>query len=214
MFEPTKRSGIDAIARKLGIGILPGTVVDPNAANLGLDNPAIAVAPRYPVHPAVENFQVVTIYPHAAALSIEKQNEWLATPVISTLSRTWNETGPIKGEVSRNPDQGELSGPLVLAYSLERQINGKEQRIIIIGDGDFLSNTYIGNAGNLNLGINLLRWLSSDDQLLNIPAKVAPDLLLQLSDAEGAIIGLGFLLILPIVLFTTGFIVWWRRRRL
>ncbi|OQX46976.1 MAG: ABC transporter, partial [Candidatus Sedimenticola endophacoides] len=98
-------------------------------------------------------------------------------------------------------------------YSLERRIHDKTQRVIVLGDGDFLSNTYIGNGGNLDLGINLLRWLSGDEGLLDIPSRVANDLLLQLSDTQGAIIGLGFLLILPVALFTAGGLVWWRRGR-
>lgn len=214
LLEPDQTQGFESLAELLGINVLPGTVVDPNAADLGLDNPAITVAPRYPAHPVVASFEIVTIYPYAAALSVTPKNDWQAEAVITTLPRTWNETTPIKGEVSRNADEGELPGPLTLGYSLSREINGHQQRVMVIGDGDFLSNTYVGNGGNLDLGVNLLRWLSSDDQLLDIPAKVAPDLQLQLSNAQGAMIGFGFLLILPIGLFAAGGIIWWRRRRL
>jgi len=214
LLEPDQTHSLNELAITLGIDILPGTVVDPNAASLGLDNPAIAVATNYPAHPAVANFRLVTLYPYAAALAVTPKDNWQAEPLIVTLPRTWNETAPIKGEVMRNPELGERAGPLTLGYSLSREINGQSQRVIVIGDGDFLSNTYVGNGGNLDLGINLLRWLSKDDQLLDIPARERADQQLQLSPMQGAIIGLGFLLALPLALFAAGGIIWWRRRRL
>ncbi|WP_255210745.1 hypothetical protein [Methylogaea oryzae] len=58
----------------------------------------------------------------------------------------------------------------------------------MLGDGDFLSNTYLGNGGNLNLGLNLVQWLSHNDQLINIPAKTASDAKLELSKSASAVI--------------------------
>ena len=83
---------------------------------------------------------------------------------------------------------------------------------MVIGDGDFLANSFLGNGGNLNLGLNLVRWLSSDEQLLDIPARTAPDLQLDLSRQASIVIGLGFLLVLPLLFITAGALIWWRRR--
>ena len=88
-----------------------------------------------------------------------------------------------------------------------------QQRILVIGDGDFLSNAFLGNGGNLDLGLNLIRWLNADETLLSIPAKTAADLSLNLSKTATGVIGLGFLLVLPLGLISTGLIIWWRRRR-
>ena len=44
--------------------------------------------------------------------------------------------------------------------------------LAIVGDGDFLSNAYLGNAGNLELGLRLLRWLSREDRMLKIPPRL------------------------------------------
>ena len=87
------------------------------------------------------------------------------------------------------------------------------QRIIVIGDGDFLSNTYLGNAGNLGLGLNMVQWLSHDDATLNIRIKSAPDTSLVLGEVAQAVIGLGFLLGLPALLLLSGIIIWLLRRR-
>ena len=87
-----------------------------------------------------------------------------------------------------------------------------EQRVIVIGDGDFLSNQYLGNAGNQELGLNLANWLSRDDAFINIPAKTSTDLSLEFSASAAGIIGLIFIL-LPLLLLAAGFVIWQRRRR-
>ena len=87
------------------------------------------------------------------------------------------------------------------------------QRIVVIGDGDFLSNTYLGNGGNLNLGLNLVHWLSHDDAFIDIQVKTAPDTTLELGRTAMATIGLGSLIGLPALLLLTGLVIWLRRRR-
>lgn len=214
LFEPGPEHGLSRLKDLLGLHILPGIIVDPNSASMRLPDPAMALVPRYPDHPATANFKLISVFPHAAAIEAVGDTGWSAATLLSTLSGTWNETDPIKGEVSRNREQGEIAGPLNIGIAFSRSQEHAEQKIIAIGDGDFLSNTYLGNGGNLNLGLNLVRWLSSDYQLLDIPARTAPDLRLDLSKVTSSIIGLGFLLLLPLLFITIGAITWLRRRRL
>jgi ABC-type uncharacterized transport system involved in gliding motility auxiliary subunit len=83
----------------------------------------------------------------------------------------------------------------------------------VIGDGDFISNTYLGNGGNLDVSLALINWLTHDDQLIPIPVKTTIDSQLDLSRAQAAVIGLGFLFVLPILLLSIGAWIWWSRRR-
>lgn len=212
LIDPGKQHGLEALAKELGMTILPGTIVDVNAYSLGIKDPAVALITAYPDHPAVGRIDQVTLFPHAAALAVEAPEGWTGLKLLETQPRTWNETGPIKGKIQPDADIGEVAGPLSLAYLLERNVKNRPQRVMVIGDGDFLSNAYLGNGGNLNLGINLVRWLSGDDKLLDIPAKTAPDLTLELSRTWAAILTLGFLVLLPLLLFGSGIAIWWRRR--
>ena len=99
-------------------------------------------------------------------------------------------------------------GPFDIGLLLTKQA----QRIAIIGDGDFLSNAYLGNAGNLDLGVALINWLVGDDELISIPVTTGNDIQLNLSKIHSIIIGLGFFLALPILLLSIGTLIWWRRR--
>lgn len=211
--DPGPQHDIPELLRETGLQVLPGTVVDANAASLGLDNPAIAVVNRFPEHPATDGFRLVTLYPFASALLAEPQGEWQAIPLLQTQAGSWNETSELKGELKRDPQQGEVSGPLTLGYAFSRVREDGNQRLVVIGDGDFLSNSYLGNGGNLALGMNLVRWLSADDHLLQIPPTTARDTRLELDRTTGAILGLGFLFLLPLLLIGGGLLVRWHRRR-
>lgn len=211
--DPGNQYNLPELFKQTGLQVLPGTVVDANAAQLGLDNPAIALVNQFPDHPATANFHLLTLYPFAAALKSTASEAWQATPLLQTQTGSWNETGPLTGELQRDEALGEEPGPLTLGIAFSRTNNGETQRLLVIGDGDFISNSYLGNAGNMNLGLNLIRWLAEDDNLLDIPAKTASDLELNLSPTIGAVIGLGFLVFLPILLISTGVVIMWRRRK-
>jgi LPXTG-motif cell wall-anchored protein len=83
----------------------------------------------------------------------------------------------------------------------------------VIGDGDFLSNTYLGNGGNRALGERIFDWLLGDDALVNLPPRGAPDRFLRLSQGQLNAVSLGFLAVLPLLLLAIGGWIVWRRRR-
>jgi ABC-type uncharacterized transport system involved in gliding motility auxiliary subunit len=89
----------------------------------------------------------------------------------------------------------------------------EEQRLIIVGDGDFLSNAFLGYGGNLDLGLKMINWLATDDTLIDIPSKTAVDLDLELSSSAVILLGGIFLFILPLGLIGMGISIWlWRRK--
>ena len=107
---------------------------------------------------------------------------------------------------------------MALALSLQRSIYDEanelqEQRIVITGDADFLANRYLGNGANLDIGVNLMNWLSEDDALIAITPKPAPDTQLELSNNELFVIGSLFLFVLPAGLLGCGLYIWQRRRK-
>src|SRR3546814_14773924 len=73
-------------------------------------------------------------------------------------------------------DGKDIKGPLTIGATLTRQYKpaaddkeGKPhpQRIALIGASDFLSNAYLAQPGNQQLGLNVIQWLASRDAQLN-----------------------------------------------
>ncbi len=216
--DPGSVHGMKPVAEQMGIEFQPGIVVDPTAQLLGIENPDFAVVAEYPFHPITENFNNVTLFPRASGIDLQTIHDWVDQPLLTTLPRSWSETGELKGEISF--DEGsDIKGPLDIAVGLTRAAPGEpdpsrpEQRAVVMGDGDFLSNTYLGNGDNLNLGLNVANWLSHDDKLIAISATTAPDTTLNLSNTATYAIGFGFLFALPFALFATGLTIWLKRRK-
>ena len=205
---------LDAVLHALGLRQLPGTVVDANSQLYKIDDPAFIVATEYTQHPITRGFQMISLYPVASGFEIGDETEFLSIPLLNSSASSWTETGPITGNIRFEPDGDERQGPITFAYALTRELNPEsEQRIVVIGDSDFLSNAYLGNVGNLDMGLRMINWLIHDDRFIDIPAKTAPDKKLQLSKISVALIGFGFLIVLPVLLLAMGFLIWRKRRR-
>lgn len=231
--DPGDLGGLEPLAEDLGVERQPGTVVDPTTRLFGIDDPTITLVTRYPFHDALQDFDLVTVFPGAAPLAAVPPPPWEAQALLTTAARAWSEVGVLEGKVAFDADR-DRQGPLDIGFALERAREAPNapaagdpsaagippsgegaagQRVVVLGDGDFLSNAFLGNAGNLDLGLNLVNWLASDDLLIAVPAKTAPDTGLVLSETAAAVIGFGFLLVLPLALAGTGGLVWYRRRR-
>jgi len=89
----------------------------------------------------------------------------------------------------------------------------KTQRVVVTGDGDFLSNSFLGNGANLDLGQRMVDWLLGDEKLIEIAPSLAPDTGLELGQFASAAISLGALFVLPGLLVLAGLLIWLRRRR-
>lgn len=220
--EPDTPNALEPLAEQLGINVLPGTVVDATTQMFGIENPTFVVITGYPRHGISRNMNSVTVFPEATALETIDSAAWNVVPLLTTLEHSWTELGDIEGTVSFDSGSDERAGPLDIGVALTRtpgdasedtESTPSEQRIVVIGDGDFLSNTYLGNPGNLDLGLNIVRWLSHDDATIEIRVTAAPDTTLVLGRTAQAIIAIGFLVGMPLLLLLAGLVIWLRRRR-
>ncbi|MDH5357621.1 MAG: GldG family protein [Gammaproteobacteria bacterium] len=220
--EPDSHQYLAGLAEQLGIEFVPGTIIDPNAELLGITDPQFVLITNYANHPVATATTSVTLFPQAVAIENNVDNSaWQYLPLLTSQENTWSETDPITQATVASPIfdvSNDTGGPLNLAYLLtvqpvEEDEKNKEQRIAVIGDGDFLSNSYIGNGSNLELGVALMNWLAEDDSLIDIPIKTTIDNQLQLTTTQSLIIGLGFLIVIPVLLLSIGLGLWWYRRK-
>lgn len=219
LIEPGENNGLQDLAAYLDLKIPAGTIIDIAGQVIGIDDPTISLVTTqlYASHPVVDQFKLTTMFPMAAAIEVESTAAWQSSPVLTTASHTWLERGELKGNVAY--DEGtDLLGPFNLAVGVERELQlestSRHQRIIVVGDGDFLSNTYLDNSGNLDLGLRMVDWIISDENFIKIPARTVEDAELELTHTESIIIGFGFQYFLPFALLITGILIWWKRRNL
>lgn len=210
--DPGALHGLERVAEMLGVEFQRGMIVDPTSQAITGTAANFIVTTRYGTHPAVQGFELMTLFPETAGLSVQAPKGWEAQTVLDTAPTAWVETGTL-GKNIRFDAGADIRGPVVFASALTRKQDAREQRVAIVGDGDFLSNAFIGNGGNLDLGMNLVNWLGADDAYINVPVLTAPDLQLSLSHYAQIAIALGFLVVIPLGLLTGGVVIWWRRRK-
>jgi len=217
--DPEQASdGLYLLEEQFGISFLPGIIVDPNSQLMGLNRVDFALVTEYPRHPITQNLSSLSLFPQAQALEFNGDESWQLQVFLQSDERSWNETGELRGEIFKGDDDDESSGPLNIGLTLMRSLqsdNGEpsEQRTAIIGDADFVSNRYLGNGSNLEIGLNLVNWLSHDDNLIAINPRPAPDTRLELSQPAQLAIALVFLLVLPLGLLVSGLRIWLKRRK-
>ena len=130
----------------------------------------------------------------------------------------WNELGPINFETARveyNPEQGEVAKEYVLAAALSRKVGDKEQRIILTGDADCISNGELGqprSPNNSKLILAAFHYLSGNEMPIDTRREQTKDTTIHLNRAGFNCIKIGFEYVLPLIFLGAGLFLWLRRR--
>jgi len=212
--------GLAPLAAALGVRTLPGMLVDGAGAKLGIGDPRLVVANDYPAHAITRDFRLNALFPQTAALASTGDAQWAHASILRSSAQSWNQIAPIDptqpSTIKYDAASGELRGPLDFGLALSRlspSPDKSEQRVVVIGDGDFLSNTYLANAGNRAFGERVFDWLLGDDALVALPPRGAPDRALRLTQTDLDVLTWGGLIGLPLVLLLIGIAIGVRRGR-
>lgn len=203
--------GLLPVAEKLRLTLTPGVVVDPQAEQLKAPI-TFALGAIYGQHVITDNFDYITVFPFARQITIDENADWSSVSLVEAAQQGWVETGDLNDAVIFD-QADDVAGPITIAAALTRNIQDREQRIVVVGSGHFLANTYLGNGSNLDFGINLINWLTGDEELIVIQPRATLDSNLILSESDLTLIAVVFLVLLPVLFLVCGTVIWWRRRR-
>jgi ABC-type uncharacterized transport system involved in gliding motility auxiliary subunit len=207
----------------LGIKVSPSIVVDKMAEQYGAD-PKVAFASTYGDHVITRNFLLRTLFPEAHEIDGVASDDlgWKVGRLVEVAPNGWLESEKVpagaqnlKVSFDRSKDK---PGPINVGVALERLYGKKGQRVVVMGNANFLSNTFITNGGNLDFGINIINWLAGDDRLITIQPMPLKDVNMTIpSTDQGRLVAWtvfhAFQYFIPIGLFVAGFFLWWKRRK-
>jgi len=215
--DPAKQNYFTSLDELLGLSPVPGVVIDANTKLrilLGIKHAAVIPVTEFHKHSITEQLKTHLLFPFANAIDHQTAFGWKIQTLFKSLERSWSEVGEINTDkLKYEQDLGDTQGPLTIGLSLSREIEEKQQRIVVIGDSDFIANGYIGYGANFTLSLNIFNWLTEDDKLLFITHQAAPDQSLELEDKDVMFIALIFLLLVPGMLIGTGFGIRWLRHK-
>jgi ABC-type uncharacterized transport system involved in gliding motility auxiliary subunit len=220
-----------ALAHDWGMDVGNDVVVDVSGMGrlIGTDA-SVPVAANYPSHPITQRFTFLTAFPLARSVSpvTGGVNGHTAQAFVESSPRSWAETD-IKslltsGKVALDEDKGDKKGPIAIASAVSASSTAApkpgepadapkpETRVVVIGDSDFAATAGLGIQGNRDLFMNIVGWLSQQENLISIRPKDADDRRITVTATQQANIMWLSLLIIPAAIFGTGVYTWWRRR--
>ena len=211
LIDPEPLRGLQPIAESLGLVLTPGTVVDPTLKPR-TGPPAFAVASSYAHHPVTTGFQLNTVFPFARQIGTLENEQWRVTTLVEAAPRGWVELSKLDERATFDKNR-DFPGPVPVAAAFERSLGDRQQRVVVVGTGQFLSNTFLGNGGNLQLGLAMVNWLVGEDNLVAIEPRPAADARIDLEPFMLYLVAFSFLVALPLAFILIGGLIWWRRRK-
>lgn len=202
------------------LGFLAGMVAPANPLDLIVTRPTEAAKKLSYVFAQMHPAFVITM-PSTCGLEYSENKGFKVTPLLMSDSTCWNEletTDIVDQEVECNPAAGEVAKPYTLALALSRPMAGREQRIIVLGDADCLSDGEFNHkramlwATNYVLVQGGFDWLSNGEAPINITRPPSIDRKLFVSGGGAEV--LQYMLIggFPGLLLFLYLFIWLRRR--
>jgi len=176
--------------------------------------PQVALVTTYDSHPIVNDMKgSATGIPLSRSLTIKNTNKTSVQKLFESSVSSVATTELNSPTVNPN-DPKDKKGPLTIATA-GTYATGKENsegRFVVVGSSSWAANSFISFNGNSDLALNMMNWLSSDEELISIRPKEQENRKIIMTRAQLAWVRLSSQFLLPAALFLVGLSVWWRRR--
>jgi ABC-type uncharacterized transport system involved in gliding motility auxiliary subunit len=171
---------------------------------------------RYENHPIVAEMRnVASLFPLSRSVEPgDMADKVTVEKLFSTTPKSYATTSFATGEIRIDPNKDQ-PGPLSLgvAGTYRTGQEGKEGRFVVTGSSRFVANSTLGfPGGNRDLFLNMMSWLSSDEDLISIRPKDPEDRRLTLSSDQMRRMLYVSVILMPLAIIVGGTVVWWRRR--
>ena len=152
-----------AIEEYLGTSSLPGTLIDWNGYQSGTPHPAIVVVNQLSQHPVVNQLNSLLAFPWSSGLLVvatDENKNFNYETVIETHAGVWNELNADQEQMVFNQEtEQQRAFPLAIAAVNQ----ARNQKIMVIGDSHFISDSAINNYANKQFALNIISWLTNVD---------------------------------------------------
>jgi hypothetical protein len=179
-----------------------------DSSNIAGADPSTPLVKQYYPSPVTRDFNLSTVFPGVYEVKYTGMagKGFDYTPFIRSSRQSWFEKN---GDGIMQP--GEEEGYQIIAGIMS--VKNELMKIIVFGDSDFISNAYVGVAGNANLFLNAVNWLAGEGALTRVAPMEKNFIPMFITDRQSAAIRL-IPIGISLVIVIGGTIVWYRRRSL
>lgn len=221
--EPKRNEFMEPLVNRFGVQLVRGMIVNGGKDYL----PNFIIAHSTPQagelsYPFMGSWHYAYVaMPGVAGLEYVGGEEYSVTSLFETDSLCWNELETVDFEddtVSYHPESGEVQKAYTTGLALSRPKNGKEQRIVILGDADCISNGEISisrqNIWTENYAVvnGTFFWLSNGEVPIDVRRPNPTDNKVYLTQDQMAVWDIVFRWGIPVLLALAGIVIWVRRK--
>jgi ABC-type uncharacterized transport system involved in gliding motility auxiliary subunit len=198
-----------------GVTLNRDLVIDTSRAGqlFGLSEATPLVA-EYESHPIVREMErVATAFPLVRSLTAKSEGKATTQELFKTLKTSFATKKLDKAEIEPDP-ANDKAGPLAVAAagSVSTDKPNTKGRFVVVGSSMWPSNSILRFQGNSDLFLNMVNWLTQDEDLISIRPKDPDNRPLQVTAAQMLTIRTVSQFLLPLAAIAGGLFVWWKRR--
>lgn len=197
-------------------GVLPDKDLVLDTSGVGQ---LFGLGPEFPLVTSYESHAIVrdmkdtpTGFPIARSLTVKNGDKTTVDKLFSTGDNSFATMNLASAEIKQSKD--DKKGPLVLAAAGTYN-TGKENgsgRFVVVGNSGWVANGFVRFNGNRDLFLNMMNWLSSDEDLISIRPKEQTDNRLNMTARQMTVLEYTSVFMIPLMIVVAGVGVWWRRR--
>ena len=174
--------------------------------------PEVPLVGSYEAHPIVREMKdVATAFPLARTLDTKNGGKTTVEKLFSTSDASYATSDLKSGNIKIDPKK-DKKGPLTLAAAGKFSGGTAEGRFVVVGSSLWVGNSFIRFNGNRDLFLNMINWLTADEDLISIRPKSAEDRPLTITAQKLNLVFWLSVVFFPFGIVAIGLATWWKRR--
>jgi ABC-type uncharacterized transport system involved in gliding motility auxiliary subunit len=228
LFDYDAASGLEALAAEFGLAINEDLVIDQSGIGQLFGGSPLAPIinsfdPQHPIGRVMRN--VYAIFPMTRSIGVSSGTDgWTSLGLAETSANSFATAGftIVDGQLTLSDSAQRTPGPITVAAAASLSIapaddaspdaEQREGRVVAAGTSQFARNVALGQGGNRDLALNMLSWLTSDEDLISIRPVTAGSTPIELSQGDVIRLLLGLVVAIPLIIILAGVRTWWVRR--
>lgn len=222
--EPGRQSLLNPLLDKLGVQFMDGILMQQSkdfSPDLVMGYFTTAAAASGKGYNLLWTDSARVSVPGAVGIQYNDTSSYKITPILATdEKKTWNKLGQFTqdtGYVQFDPAAGDIKRSAPVAMSLTKKVQGREQRILVMGDADWMSaaelSRYNIRVANFPFMVEAFKWLTYDQFPVDVSRPPSLDKKMTIGKEGVITLKIVFLGIIPALLLMSGLIILIVRKR-
>lgn len=218
--EPGKQQTLNPLLQQIGVQLMEGNLVEitqnemPHMVRPYMTPFGLEMAEEDDlIRCKKDGDSLKWLMPGVVGVSYTAGGPFTVNPVMMGVPQTWLKAGNLVTDSTPpvfTPAEGDRRGTFPAVLALTRKLGSRQQRVIVCGDADMLSNLRSGGA---SVGRALYSWLDENAFPIYTPRPDPADNKLTISAKGARALGIVYTWVLPALILLIGILLLIRRKR-